>query len=161
MKHKKINFIVVFLMLFSMLGLQAQETQDASGGEASGSGGTVSYSVGQIVYTTNTGTNGSMAQGVQQPYEISVVLGIDEANGIRLMMVFPNPTTNFVVVKVENYDVTDLTYQLVDTNGRIIENKKILSEDTTIYMNGYPATIYFLQVLDQNKLIKTFKIIKN
>ena len=58
MKHKKVKFIVVFLMLFSMLGLKAQETTDASGGEASGSGGTVSYSVGQIVYTTSSGTNG-------------------------------------------------------------------------------------------------------
>ena len=161
MKHKKVKFIVVFLMLFSMLGLKAQETTDASGGEASGSGGTVSYSVGQIVYTTSSGTNGSVAQGVQQPYEISVVLGIEEANGIHLMTVFPNPTTNFVVLKVENYVVTDLIYQLIDTNGRLIESKKILGEVTTVDINNYPATIYFLQVLDNNKAIKTFKIIKN
>lgn len=161
MKHKKVKFIVVFLMLFSMLGLKAQETTDASGGEASGSGGTVSYSVGQIVYTTSSGTNGSVAQGVQQPYEISVVLGIEEANGIHLMTVFPNPTTNFVVLKVENYVVTDLIYQLIDTNGRLIESKKILGEATTVDINNYPATIYFLQVLDNNKAIKTFKIIKN
>lgn len=160
MKHKKLKFIVIFLMLFSILGLKAQQTTGASGGEALGSGGTVSYSVGQIVYTTNNGTNGSMAQGVQQPFEISVVLGIEEANGIHLMTVFPNPTTNFVVVEIENYDVTDLTYQLVDTNGRLIENKKIMDEDTTIDMNGYPSTIYFLQILDNNKAIKTFKIIK-
>lgn len=161
MKHKKVKFIVVFLMLFSMLGLKAQETTDASGGEASGSGGMVSYSVGQIVYTTSSGTNGSVAQGVQQPYEISVVLGIEEANGIHLMTVFPNPTTNFVVLKVENYVVTDLIYQLIDTNGRLIESKKILGEATTVDINNYPATIYFLQVLDNNKAIKTFKIIKN
>ena len=161
MKHKKVKFIVVFLMLFSMLGLKAQETTDASGGEASGSGGTVSYSVGQIVYTTSSGTNGSVAQGVQQPYEISVVLGIEEANGIHLMTVFPNPTTNFVVLKVEKYEVADLIYQLIDTNGRLIESKKILGEATTVDINNYPATIYFLQVLDNNKAIKTFKIIKN
>jgi hypothetical protein len=43
-----------------------------AGGEATGSGGSVSYSVGQVVYTTNTGINGSVAQGVQQPYEFQM-----------------------------------------------------------------------------------------
>ncbi len=35
---------------------QAQESVNATGGDATGSGGTVAYSVGQVVYTTNTGT---------------------------------------------------------------------------------------------------------
>jgi len=152
---------IIAITLFIFTNIQAQQSIVSSGGDAMGSGGAVSYSVGQIVYTTNNGINGMVAQGVQQPYEISVVLGIDEANGIRLMTVFPNPTTNFVVVIVENFEVTNLTYQLFDTNGRLIENKKIVVEDTTIDLNGYPATIYFLQVLDKNKVIKTFKIIKN
>ena len=55
---------------------QAQESVNAYGGDAKGSGGTVAYSVGQIVYTTHTGATGSVAQGVQQAYEISVVTGI-------------------------------------------------------------------------------------
>lgn len=152
---------IIAITLFIFTNIQAQQSIVSSGGDVMGSGGAVSYSVGQIVYTKNTGSTGSGAQGVQQPYEISVVLGIDEANGIRLMTVFPNPTTNFVVVIVENFEVTNLTYQLFDTNGRLIENKKIVVEDTTIDLNGYPATIYFLQVLDKNKVIKTFKIIKN
>ena len=29
----------------------------------------VAYSVGQIVYTTSTGTSGSVAQGVEQAYD--------------------------------------------------------------------------------------------
>ena len=34
--------------------------------------------VGQVVYITSTGINGSVAQGVQQPYEISVITGVNE-----------------------------------------------------------------------------------
>ena len=71
MKHKKIITSVVFLLL-GLGGLHAQENTTAAGGEATGSGGTASYSVGQVVYTTVTGTNGSVAQGVQHPYEISI-----------------------------------------------------------------------------------------
>ncbi len=72
--------------------------------EASGSDGTASYTVGQVVYTTETGTNGySIAQGVQQPFEISVVTGIKEAKDISLSVsAYPNPTSDYLIVKVEN-----------------------------------------------------------
>ncbi len=46
----------------------AQEGATAAGGDASGSGGTVAYSVGQVAYTSNTGSTGSVSQGVQQAY---------------------------------------------------------------------------------------------
>ena len=49
---------------------QAQESANSSGGDATGSGGTIAYSIGQVVYTTNTGSNGSVAKGVQHAYEI-------------------------------------------------------------------------------------------
>ena len=44
----------------------SHQVLSASGGDATGSGGSVAYSVGQIVYTTSTGTTGSVAQGVEQ-----------------------------------------------------------------------------------------------
>jgi len=43
----------------------AQENRVASGGKATRSGGTVSYSMGKVVYAINTGRNGSVSQGVQ------------------------------------------------------------------------------------------------
>ena len=84
MRHKKFTLSAVLLLGLGLTGLQAQTSVNATGGDASGSGGSVSYSVGQVVYTTNTGTSGSVAQGVQQPYEISVVTAIEEAKGINL-----------------------------------------------------------------------------
>ena len=84
MKQKE-RLLIILIMFGGGLALQAQEVISSSGGNVSGSGGSVSYSVGQVVYTTNTGTNGSVAQGVQQPYEISVVTGIEEATNINLI----------------------------------------------------------------------------
>jgi len=61
----------------------------------------VSYAIRQVVYTINTGTNGSAAQGVQQPYEISVVTAIEEVMDISIeMVVFPNPATDFVKLRI-------------------------------------------------------------
>ena len=76
MRNTKLKLSTVLLLCFGMFGLQAQQVVTTSGGNASGSGGSVSYTVGQIVYTTNTDSNGSVAQGVQQPYEISVVTAL-------------------------------------------------------------------------------------
>ena len=75
MNHKKIKLSILLLGLG--LTAQAQQVTNATGGDASDIGGTFAYSIGQIVYTTNTSTNGSLTQGVQQPFKISIVSGID------------------------------------------------------------------------------------
>jgi hypothetical protein len=80
MKPKLITSLIIGLFLCSFLN--AQESVNTASGNASGSGGSVSYSVGEIVYTTNAGDNGAVAQGVQQAYEISAVTGIEEAKDI-------------------------------------------------------------------------------
>lgn len=162
MRHKKLKLSAVLLIGLGLSGLQAQEAIPATGGNASGSGGSASYSVGQVVYTTNTGTNGSVAQGVQQPYEISVISGIEQAKGINLICsAYPNPTTDFLTLNVENYDNENLSYQLFDISGKLLENKKLTSNETRIDMNNRVPAIYFLKVMDNQIEVKTFKIIKN
>lgn len=159
---KKISLLLPVVLYFGLLELQAQQVGTASGGNASGSGGTVSYSVGQTVYFTYTGTDGSTAQGVQQPYEISVVTGMEETLGISLeIMVYPNPATEFITLKIENYEIRNLNYQLYDMNARLLYDHKIVSNETGIVMHNLKPSIYLLKVTDRNKVIKTFKIIKN
>ena len=158
MKHKKTIFSVAFLLL-GLVGLHAQESPTATGGEATGVGGTVSYSLGQVVYTTNTGSNGSVEQGVQQPYEISATVGINESSISLEMSVYPNPTTNYLTLKVEI--TKNLSYQLFDMQGKVIVSKKITDNTTTVVMENLPTATYLLKVTDSNKTVKTFKIIKN
>ena len=162
MKYKKLKLSTIVLLGLGLARLQAQEAITAAGGEASGSGGAVSYSVGQVVYTTNTGANGSIAQGVQQPYEISVITGLEEAKGMELeCAVYPNPATDFLTFKVKNYAHMNLSYQLFDMNGKLIENRKITSNETQINIGMLVPGTYFLKVFDNQKEIKTFQIIKN
>jgi hypothetical protein len=162
MHQIKLNVSAVLLLIFGFTGLQAQEAIPASGGNASGSEGSVSYSVGQMVYTTNIGTNGSVAQGVQQPFEISVVTGLEDTEGISLRCsVYPNPTTDYLVLKVENFDKENLSYQLIDIKGKPLENKKITGIETSIVMSSLTPATYFLKVTQNNKEVKTFKIVKN
>ncbi|HNW90642.1 MAG TPA: T9SS type A sorting domain-containing protein [Bacteroidales bacterium] len=164
MKRKLLWDIMILITVSTFSGtvVCAQQSVNASGGNASGTGGSVSYSVGQIVYTTNTGTNGSVAQGVQQPYEISVITAIEQAKDIDLVCIaYPNPTAGLFTLKVINYKSEKLAYQLYDIGGKILENIEITSIETVISLVGYTSAVYFLKLTDNNKEIKVFKIIKN
>ena len=162
MKHKRLKLSVILLLGLGLTGLQAQESINATGRDASGSGGSASYSVGQVVYTTNTGTNGSVAQGVQQPFEISVVTGLEEAKGINLSVTaYPNPTTDYLTLRIDEFEISNLSYQLYDINGKLLQNEKITSDQTSIVMSNLVPSSYFVKVIQGNKEVKTFKIIKN
>ena len=161
---KKNLFILLGLII--SLSTNAQVGIPAAGGNASSSGGSISYTIGQVVYTTNTGTNGSVAQGVQQPFEISVVTGIEYAQSINLnCSAYPNPTTDHLTLKVDNIEISTLKFQLFDIYGKLLENKKISSNESTIPMNNLVPGTYFLKVIQMNytsnQEVKTFKIIKN
>ena len=161
----KCRTIKISLLLFLCVwlsGAQAQESSNASGGEASGVGGTVSFSVGQVLYSTLTGINGSVAQGVQQPYEISVLTEITEAKGISLKCsAYPNPTTDHLTLKIESEMQGQLVALLFDNEGRLIEKRKIENGETNFSMNTLAVGTYFLKIIQVDKEIKTFKIVKN
>jgi hypothetical protein len=160
-KYMKTIILIMFITLFN-LNVNAQQAIDSSGGDATGINGKASYSIGQVVFTANSGTNGSVIQGVQQPYEISIVLGSEVVKGINLQLsVFPNPTSDFITLEVKDYDFQILNYQLYDITGKEFLNAETDKETTKIEIGNLPPAIYFLKIIDSKKEIKTFKIIKN
>jgi hypothetical protein len=117
--------------------------------------------MGQVVYTTNTGTNGSVAKGVQQPYEI-FTLGIKETELNISLLIFPNPTTANLTLQISDYKNEKLSYQLYDIQGRLLNNGQIVAQQTNIEMTSLPTAIYFINVVNQeNQKVQSFKIIKN
>ena len=162
MKHKRLKLSALLFLGLGLTGLQAQTSVNATGGNASGSGGSASYSVGQLAYTTNTGTNGSVSEGVQQPFEISVVTGLEEAKGINLSVTaYPNPTTDYLTLSISEFEISNLTYQLYDISGKLLQSEKITGNQTSIVMSNLVPATYFVKVIQGNKEFKTFKIIKN
>jgi hypothetical protein len=142
----------------------AQQATTVSGGDASGSGGSVAYSVGQIVYTTNTGSSGSVAHGVQQPYEISIITGLAETEINLNLSAYPNPTTNYLMLEIGASTAPSnqsMLYQLYDISGKLLESNAIVANSTTIKMEQMQSGMYLLKVTQNNALVKTFKIIKN
>ena len=166
---KKLIILFLSLMLAGpaltyLLAQQIPASVNTSGGNASGTGGSVSYSVGQVFNTTAFGTNGSVSEGVQQPFEISVLSGVD-ITGIDLYYaVYPNPTSGKLTLKLDASTTTNIqsmSYQLYDVNGKMLRNDRLKEFETSIDMSDFVSATYFLKVTNINKEVKLFKIIKN
>jgi hypothetical protein len=139
----------------------AQNGTVSSGGDASGTGGSISYSVGQIDYITQNGSGGIITQGLQQPYEILVLTGIETKEIQLSVSVYPNPTSDFIILRVKDLSFEDLRYSFYDIHGKLIKEDKISGNETTIIIGELSKANYFIKVTLNKKEIKTFKIIKN
>lgn len=151
---------LLFLLLFPIIGF-SQEAIPASGGDASGGGGTLSYTVGQLVYTNISGSNGSVAEGVQQPYEISTTVGIELSNISLDLIAYPNPTSGNIVLSIRDFNNEKLIYQLYDMNGKLLKSNKVIAINTSIDMSELPVSNYVLNINNDSSIIKSFKIIKS
>jgi hypothetical protein len=162
MKYTKnyLCFVLLSLSSFS-IPLQAQSTVSTTGGDATGTGGSISYTIGQILYSTLSGTNGTIAQGVQQPYEISVVTAIRNTEEINLeCLVYPNPTSRLTKLVFKSSDYENMRFQLYNINGVILLDKKVESMETEISLENLSSSVYFLKVIKDNLEVKVFKIVK-
>jgi len=169
MKLLKKRACLLCIILATQL-LCAQEAIPVSGGEATGSNGSGSYTVGQVFYTTYLAPDlfftdditktGSVSQGVQQPFELQT-LSNPALTTVKLTAVtYPNPTKDFIILKITDSALNNLRYTLFDVNGRTIASDAIATSSTQIQMKHLAIGVYVLKVSQQNKSLKSFKIFK-
>ncbi len=151
------------LIALSVTFAQSQNGFVSVGGDNTGVGGSLSHSIGQLVYTSNSSLNGSLLKGVQQPYEVyESTLSVNKYPDISLdLRLYPNPTTSHVILSIGKLPSKYLAYQLYDLNGRLLILEKINTQKTIIPFNKLPIATYFLIITDNSLAIKNFKIIKN
>jgi len=162
-------FFSVFRQIFVILSLfafyypiQAQHAFPVAGGNAWGSGGSVSFTVGQVFSANLSAPVGSISQGVQQPYEISAVTDIEEAAAISLRFsAYPNPAGDFLILEMEGEWASSCILKLYDINGNILQNLKVVNPQIRVDMSRYIPAVYFLKVVEGQKELKVFRIVKH
>lgn len=105
----------------------------ASGANIAGHSGSLSYSIGQILTSNVSGTTGFIFSGVQLPYEITILVGMDDMRFNLKSEIFPNPSTEFLNLKVDELALqnsSSIFYQLCGSTGKILESSKINSNET-------------------------------
>jgi len=151
------RILQIFLSVFVCSLSFAQQSTVATGGTASGSGGTATFTVGQIDYSNASGTTGSINEGVQQPFEFFKEVGLQE-NDITIEL-YPNPTQYGVFIASDQLTQFD-RIDMYDSRGRLVITQKINSDSEEIDLNHLETGTYHLNFLEQNELKQTYKLIK-
>ena len=160
---KQIPILIVVLVCL-VKPVFAQYAIVPIGGDSQSNNGSVNYTVGQIAVRTSTNSNGgvTVAEGVQQPYEIMTV-GIDEYPQIVLKAeVYPNPTDNLVQLHINGFETQTkgLCAKLYNENGKVLQTLTVTNVLTTFQIGHYATGIYFLEVSDGKRVLKTFKVVR-
>ena len=162
MKSSTITFCMLFILIFALTELHAQETIPSTGGDFSGYGGSVSYSVGQVFFQTQSGSKGASSEGVQHPYIVSKARILTGTEDVHLsVLAYPNPVTRILYLELTDYHSGNLAYLITDMQGKLMKHIRITSPKTTILMSHLPPAPYIVHLTKDNDLVNTFKIIKN
>jgi hypothetical protein len=160
MSKRSKSSLCLLLLCFGVNALFGQEAVVPAGGNATGGGGSVSYTAGQVFYLIHSGPSGSVSQGVQQPYEIFAV-GVVESGLSFSLSVFPNPTSNHLTLLVKDFNHQKLQFQLYDLSGRLLLSDRVSDTHTLIPTGSLQPGVYLLNVILDNRNVQSFKIIKN
>jgi hypothetical protein len=139
--------------------LIAQESTVAAGGSASQASGAVSYSIGQLCYTSESHGTGSVQQGVQQTWAV-IPSAIWEKPEDLSMVLFPNPAGNHV--QILGASVPEKGCMLLyDAKGALQRSADFNEKNAACSLEGLPAGSYFLMLYGQHQLVFTATLIKS
>lgn len=152
------GIFILCSFVFSAFFTFGQSATIPAGGDATGTNGSSSFSVGQVVYQMPSAVEGSTNQGVQQPYEISIVVG-DEEHALPSAGVatYPNPVQNQFVISIDPAPEKPLKYRVVSSDGKVVSTGHITSTQTTIDSEKWTSGMYVLEIEHSRKAFKILK----
>jgi len=151
------KYISILLFCLIFFKSNAQEIVSAGGDTYTNSNISVSWTIGEPVTETISNTSNILTQGFHQT-KLSVIGIYDISSKDMLISLYPNPTQDFVNLKTVDYE--NLSFQLFSFNGKLIKTNKLFSKNTEVKLNNLSAASYFIKILEWDKIIKTYKIIK-
>jgi hypothetical protein len=157
---KKVIPALLSIAIISANSANAQQGLHSSGGNASGQGGSVSYSVGQVFYSSQSGSNGSLIQGVQQPFELVVTALENPVNALIRCEAFPNPAVKELNLRISGEQPEKGNWKLLDLRGVSVLQGGISEAETLISVGNLPMATYTLQLFSDKKILRSFKVIK-
>ena len=161
---KQRTTLIIFLLCLAEATF-AQSAIVPVGGDAQSNNGSVGFTVGQIAVQTSADNNGSIsiAEGVQQPYEIMTV-GVDNHPQITLnAVVYPNPTENLAQLRLNGFEIPadGLRAILYDGNGKQLQSVTVTDDLTALQIGQYATGTYYLELRAGQRVLKTFKIVRS
>lgn len=157
---KKTFIYSLILFAFSSSCLKAQSVILATGMDASGGNGSVSYSIGQTAYFYK-GAGNQVLEGVQRPYEITTLSTREKVTSdLKDILLYPNPFKDYLYLDFTTNNFKGAEYQLFDAQGKLIRKDVILQPKSELNFSDIPSAMYIIKINQHGENLKTFKIIK-
>jgi len=90
---------------------------------------------------------------------LTITVGIDELNN-AVVSVYPNPTDNFIYVETNTETGSQCLIEVHDVYGRIISSTEITDNKTIVDLSEMASGVYFLKVIDGEKITGTAFVTK-
>lgn len=154
--------IIFLFIIFISFSINAQQSSVSGGGVSQNNTGTatVSYTIGLPFYTSHMDTLGSINMGLQHAYDI-IPTSVNEKSIQVSAFTYPNPTTDFVTIEIKEKEITNFRFVLSDIKGKIIQEGILIQPKTELTLKMLPSSTYLISILQHDKEINTFKIIKH
>ncbi len=157
---KLLRLSFVFLFFCWTTAIYAQQTTSTAGGNVKASAGSVSYTIGQTFFSSNSNEDGTVAEGVQHAFETLVITNVEEQFLEQKFSVFPNPTRDMLVIEGKDEMAEPFKIDLYDINGKLLLQKDMSTERETIDLSAFSKGSYILQIKNSNQQYSGFQIIR-
>ncbi len=130
--------------------VRGQQAVAPAGGESTGGGGTVSWTVGQVDHEATLASGGSVQRGVQQPYEWLVTSAPDAQEPI--VNVWPNPADDAVQISWGGPLPALARYTLYAASGALVRQGAVAGTTLTVPLAAEASGTYVLLITAQGDL---------
>ena len=163
MKKFILIFVGLFLTNIAFSQTANPELVSSSGDSFNNTTYQLDWSIGECITATHSEGSYKITQGFHQSkYEITAIKKIP-AEDLKISS-YPNPITDFITVYFESfnmYKTFSLTLIVTNINGDALFKDEIDKKEKELNFTSFTSGIYFISIRQENKIIKTFKIIKN
>jgi hypothetical protein len=151
----KIIFTAI-LVAFSF-SASSQQTVLTGGGDASSTGGSISYSIGQVAYSNSI--DGLVNEGVQQPFEIFTI-SVDNVFHDFQLNVYPNPASDELIIALKNFHA-GVSAEILSADGKLIHAQFLRSGQTSVDVSSWAAATYIVRLTDEAGHAAAYQVIKH
>lgn len=151
-----LKYIFLFiLIIFNRFQIEAQISNNVSGNTISNNYGSISYSIGELLYAEK-GSQYTLIEGIQNGIAINLV----KSNSSIKVAIYPNPTSDQIYFKVQNLNFDNYSYKIYNTNGIELLNGRIQNVNTSVSLSQLPPSIYLCKIYRDHLEMLTYQIIK-
>lgn len=142
-----------------VLLVHGQSAVLSAGGDALGTGGSVSFSLGQLADDHPAATTGNVQEGVQQPYvdgSTSIASHVAQSDAY----VYPTVTVDLVTIVLQDATGQPCNATLIDAQGRTVLQRLVSDARTDLSLTHLACGVYQLLLVDAVGAQRSFTIIK-